>query len=109
MLGPLRLPGVIPVTHHLECLRCAYDLCGLVAEAYVEEHRGGRIAIRRIVRCPECGLLQRYLASAPGGRLEPLPLAPSPRAPAERGVFTSSVVAGLLLAGILLLVLLCLP
>ena len=103
------MPGVIPVTHHLECSHCAYDLYGLVAEAYVEVHRAGRIVIRRMVRCPECGLLQRYLASAPGGHVEPYPLIASPPAPHERSLFTIAVVAALLFAGILLLLLIGFP
>ncbi len=108
LLGPLRLPGVIPVTHHLECLHCAYDLYGLAAEAYADVYRGARIAIRRMVRCPECGLLQRYLASAPDGRLELQPPALSPLVRHERNVPTAVVVAVLLLAAILVLVLISL-
>jgi hypothetical protein len=85
-------------------LHCAYDLCGLVAEAYVEVHRGGRIAIRRMVRCPECGFLQRYFASAPGGRLEPHPAAP-PRQETARGVALIVVVSVvfMLLIGLLVM------
>lgn len=97
-LGPLRLPGVIPITDHPECSRCAYDLCGLASEAYAEVYHGGRFAIRRMVRCPECGLLQRYLASAPRGRPKPHPLDLWLRTPGRREIFPAVVAVAVAVA-----------
>jgi hypothetical protein len=96
---------VIFVAHHLECLRCGYDLCGLAAEAYIEVYRGRRIAIPWLVRCPECGLLQRYLGCVARGRPRRRPLQLLAEAWHERVVFTTTVVVLLVLIGILVRVL----